>query len=92
MLRPIRSEYLIRFSAEEQIKRQLHLLLHDLTRKFIKIWHSSTAILEPARRILFGPARCLHHAVERHKFCNNDFSHVDTSKNRSIGEMPGKNT
>src|SRR5918992_1892884 len=75
MLRPIRGKYLVGLSAQEEIARPGHLLVHDLAEAFVEVRYEPATIFEAAVGILLRPAWRLHDAIKRYECKYNDFSH-----------------
>src|SRR5262249_4850084 len=73
---PVGGEDFVRLAAEQEIERRRHGLAHGLTHPLVPVVHRPAAVLEAARGVLFGAARCLHDAIEGQKCGNCKCSHA----------------
>ncbi len=74
-LRPVRCPNLKGFSPEQQIKRQVHLLIHDGSNECVRIWSLPATIREAATGIFLRPASGLYDTIKGDEFEYDHFSH-----------------
>src|SRR4029079_14093900 len=74
-IRPDLEEVLIRTPAEQDAAAARHPLLSPGHHDLVHVLAGPAAVREPAPVVLAGPARRLHHAVERHVLERNDLAH-----------------
>src|SRR5260221_14372519 len=75
MLRPVRCPNFKGFAPYQQIKRQVHLLIHDCSNNIVRIWSLPPAIREATTGIFLWPASGLYDTIKGDEFEYNNFSH-----------------
>src|ERR1700753_3123761 len=76
MLRPVGSEYLIRFSAKQHIEGHAQFFGNNIGKRRISIWRRPSSISETSRRVFIRTARCLHHSIKADHGKNNYIPHA----------------
>src|SRR5258707_15700384 len=75
MLRPVRCPNFKGFAPYQQIKRQVHLLIHDCSNNIVVIWSLPPAIREATTGIFLWPASGLYDTIKGDEFKYNNVSH-----------------
>lgn len=73
---PVRGECVVGLATEEQVVGLGHRLGVDLRHDLLPVGSAPAARREPARRVLLGTGRALHHAVEGDKAQDRQFTHI----------------